>query len=85
MTKKKLEVELSKTDFLHALLIKIIDFYNLNKRVAISVISGVIIVLLIFTVLFSYNYYYEKNAWTQYQKIETPADTLTSSVKMSRL
>ncbi|OPY10213.1 MAG: Tetratricopeptide repeat protein [Syntrophus sp. PtaB.Bin001] len=81
MTKKILEAELSKPDFLNALLSKFTDFYNLNKRVVILATSGLVIVLLIITSWFSYNYYYEKNAWIQYKKIATSNDKLSVSAK----
>jgi predicted negative regulator of RcsB-dependent stress response len=71
MTKKKLEADLNKPDFLHALFDKIAVFYSLNKKVFLSVAAGLVFLLLIFIAWSSYNYYYEKNAWTQYTKIET--------------
>lgn len=78
MTKKILLEDLNDTDFLHSLFNRLSEFYTLNKRKVLSVAGALIFALLIITGWFTYQYYHEKDAWSQYTKIEQ--STLKSAV-----
>jgi len=78
MTKKIVLEDLNKPDFFHSLFNRISEFYIMNKRKVISSAGAVILILLIILAWSVYRYYYEKDAWNQYAKIEQ--STLTSSI-----
>jgi predicted negative regulator of RcsB-dependent stress response len=70
MTKKIEVAELKKPDQFHTLFNKMADFYALNKRKVLLVASAVLGVIAVVVAWSTYQYYYEKNAWDQYAKIE---------------
>jgi len=70
MTKKIEVAELKKPDQFHVLFNKLVDFYALNKRKVLLVAGAVLGVIAVVVAWSTYRYYYEKNAWDQYAKIE---------------
>jgi tetratricopeptide (TPR) repeat protein len=70
MTKKNDVADLNKPDQFHSLFTKLMDFYALNKRRVLLVAGALMGVVAVVTCWSAYHYYYEKNAWDQYAKIE---------------
>lgn len=70
MTKKNVVAELNQPDQFHTLFNKLVDFYALNKRKVLLVAGSVMGVIAVVVAWSTYQYYYEKNAWDQYAKIE---------------
>jgi len=78
MTKKAELKELNKPDFFHSLFNQLADYYILNKKKVIMAAGAVIGVAAMIIAWTAYNHYYEKNAWSQYAKIEESTARSTS-------
>lgn len=85
MTKKTVLEELDKPDLLHTLFNRVVEFYTSNKKKVLSIAGAVLLVLLIIIGWFSYRYYREKEAWSQYAKIEESEFTQNSSANTDTL
>jgi len=90
MTKKNVVAELNKPDQFHSLFNKLADLYALNKRKLLLVAGAVMGVVAVVIAWSAYHYYYEKNAWDRYAKIEestfkrTPSEQNGDLIKQYR-